>query len=486
MKIFHLSFHLLLIGLLLGCLACGSSAKLTQKAAATPYNVLFIAVDDLNDWVGFLGGHPQAKTPNLDRLAARSMVFEKAYCVVPACNPSRVALLTGMSPHTTGVYHNANDMWKSKRIREKAITLPKYFSEQGYYTTAKGKLFHAAQGKRAEPEQWDLFHHPTGKGLGKHPDKTAMILASGMPVESNKDKNFDWGVIDNVMLEESRDFKTAQFAAEELFKKHDKPFFIGCGIFRPHLPWYVPKGYLEQFPLEEVQLPPIKENDLEDIPTIGKNIAQGLDPKSDYQRLKRFGKLREAVRAYLASMKYADDCLGLVLDALEKSAYKDNTIIVLWGDHGWHLGEKLHYRKFALWEEATRVPFLIYTPSMESGKTCNRPVSLLDIYPTLTELCQLPSNSQVNGQSLVPLLKNPQRAWNRPAISTMGFRRHAVRDERYRYISYEDGSEELYDHENDPQEWTNLAKDPQYKSIINKLKKWVPKENEKEVEEVKK
>ncbi|NRB53503.1 MAG: sulfatase [Saprospiraceae bacterium] len=475
----------LLIAMLLGvCVACGTATRLSQSPDSTPYNVLFIAVDDLNDWVGFLGGHPQAKTPNLDRLAARSMVFEKAYCVVPACNPSRVALLTGMSPHKTGVYYNANDMWKSDRIKEKAITLPKYFSQHGYYTMAKGKLFHSAQGKRAEPDQWDIFHHPTGKSLGKHPDKTTNILASGMPIEGNKDKNFDWGVIEEVFLEESRDFKTAQFAAEELLKPHDKPFFMGCGIFRPHLPWYVPRGYMEQFPLEDIQLPPIKEDDLNDVPAIGQKMAQGLDPKSDYQRLQRFGKLKEAVRAYLASMKYADDCLGVILDALEKSPHKDNTIIVLWGDHGWHLGEKLHYRKFALWEEANRVPLLIHTPGMSTGQHCRRPVSLLDLYPTLTDLCQLPANPNTDGQSLAPLLKNPNRSWDRPAISTMGYKRHTVRDERYRYIQYEDGSEELYDHENDPQEWKNLTKEDGYQSVINQLKKWIPKENKQEVGKV--
>lgn len=470
-------FRLLMVLFILSSLTCSSSSKLLQSQKERPYNVLFIAVDDLNDWVGFLGGHPQAKTPNLDRLAAKSMVFEKAYCVVPACNPSRVALLTGMSPHTTGIYHNDNDMWKSERIKQKATTLPRYFAQHGYFTSAKGKIFHSSAGKRAEPTQWNAFHDPTGKGLGQHPNKTDEVLASGLPIESNKDKNFDWGVIQDVFLEESRDFKTAQFAAEELLKPHDQAFFIGCGIFRPHLPWYVPKGYLEQFPLEDIQLPPIQENDLEDLPEIGQKMAKGLDPKSDYQRLKRFGKLKEAVRAYLASMKYADDCLGLVLDALNKSPHKDNTIIVLWGDHGWHLGEKLHYRKFALWEEATRVPLLIHTPDMIEGKKCSRPVSLLDLYPTLTELCQLPPNPNTDGQSLVPLLKNPNRSWDRPAISTMGYKRHAVRDERYRYIQYEDGSAELYDHEEDPQEWKNLAQEKGFESTIKRLRKWIPKEN---------
>ncbi len=213
-------------------------------------------------------------------------------------------------------------------------------------------------------------------------------------------------------------------------------------------------------------------------------MAQGLDPKSDYQRLKRFGKLQEAVRAYLASMKYADDCLGLILDALDKSPHKNNTIVVLWGDHGWHLGEKLHYRKFALWEEANRVPLLIHTPDMIEGQQCSRPVSLLDLYPTLTELCQLPTNPNTDGQSLVPLLKNPNRAWDRPALSTMGYKRHTIRNERYRYIQYEDGSEELYDHKEDPQEWRNLAQEKGFQNVIDKLKKWIPKENSKEVGQV--
>lgn len=449
-----------------------------------PYNVLFIAIDDLNDWPGFLGGHPQAKTPNLDRLAGQSVIFDRAYCAVPVCNPSRVAIMTGMSAPSTGIYQNSHYMWDSRILKEKnAITLPKYFSQHGYHTMAMGKLFHQQNpGKFAHAEEWDVFHYPEGNGMNKHPDHTDTLLVNGMPANQKRHRNFDWGVLEEVPFEATSDYHIAQFAAEELLKDQDKPFFLAAGLFRPHLPWYLPKGYYDQFPLEDIVLPPFMEEDMDDIPPIGKNISGGLKENGDYQRLKRYGTFREPVQAYLASMKYADDCLGIILDALDKSPYKDNTIVVLWGDHGWHLGEKLHYRKFALWEESNRVPLLIRIPGVtQGGSRSPRTVSLLDLYPTLVEACGLPDNPQTEGHSLLPLLKEPSAEWSHAAVSTMGFKRHTVRTENYRYITYEDGSEELYDHQEDPQEWTNLADDPGYQEIKAELKKYLPKINTPEV-----
>ncbi|MEL7119194.1 MAG: sulfatase [Bacteroidota bacterium] len=454
-----------------------------QKTKKT-YNVLFIAVDDLNDWTGFLGGHPQAKTPNLDRLASQSVIFEKAYCAVPVCNPSRVAIMTGMSAPTTGIYHNSQYMWESNVLKDNnAVTLPKYFAQQGYHTMAMGKLFHSqGQGKFSHAEEWEVFHFPKGDRMNKHPNYSDTLLVSGMDASQKRHRNFDWGELEDVSFENTSDYFIAQFAAEELAKQQDKPFFLAAGLFRPHLPWYLPKGYYDQFPLEDIILPAFMEEDMEDIPRIGKNISDGFKEHGDYQRLKRYGKFKETVQAYLAGIKYADDCLGIILDALEKSPYKDNTIVVLWGDHGWHHGEKLHYRKFALWEESNRVPLLIHMPGItKAGSRSKRTVSLLDLYPTLVDACNLPINSQLEGHSLMPLLKNPAEKWEHPAVSTMGFMRHTIRSEDFRYIVYEDGSEELYDHRNDPNEWTNLALDPEYKHIKEELKIHLPKINTPEV-----
>lgn len=475
----------LLFLLLLVLFSCGP-AQDREPSRDQPFNILFIAIDDLNDWTGFLGGHPQAKTPNLDRLASQSVIFERAYCAVPVCNPSRVAIMTGLSAPSTGIYHNSQYMWDSQVLKEKnAVTLPKYFSNHGYHTMAMGKLFHQQNaGKFAHAEEWDVFHDRKGNGMNSHPDKTDTLLVNGMNANQKRHRNFDWGVLDDVLFENTSDYHVAQFAAEELLKPQDKPFFLAAGLFRPHLPWYLPKGYFEQFPLQDIVLPPFMEEDMDDIPTIGKNISNGFKENGDYQRLKRYDKFKEPVQAYLASIKYADDCLGIILDALDKSQYKDNTIVVLWGDHGWHLGEKLHYRKFALWEESNRVPLLIRMPGVGGiGRRSPRTVSLLDLYPTLVEACGLPENPQTEGHSLLPLLEDPAAEWSYPAVSTMGYMRHSVRTETYRYITYEDGSEELYDHSRDPHEWTNVADDPNFLGIKLKLKEHLPKVNMPEVTE---
>lgn len=465
-------FFFLILLLLTSC----NKSKLNDH----PYNVLFIAIDDLNDWTGFLGGHPQAQTPNLDRLAAQSLIFERAYTAVPACNPSRVAIMTGMPAASTGIYQNDHYMWDSQALKDKqAISLPKYFAQHGYHTMAMGKLFHQQNlGKFAHAEEWDVFHDRKGNGMNKHPDFSDTLLVNGMEANQRRHRNFDWGTLQDVAFESTSDYHIAKFAADELLKEQEKPFFLAAGLFRPHLPWYLPKGYYEQFPLEDIMVPSFMEEDMDDIPEMGRKVSQGFMEHGDYQRLKRYDKFKEPVQAYLASMKYADDCLGLILDALDKSPYKDNTIVILWGDHGWHFGEKLHYRKFALWEESNRVPLLIRVPGMtKGGSRSPRTVSLLDLYPTLVEACGLPENLQTEGHSLIPLLENPEQEWPYPAISTMGFMQHSVRTEQYRYIVYKDGTEELYDHSNDPQEWTNLAGHQDYQAIKASLKTHLPQTN---------
>jgi arylsulfatase A-like enzyme len=439
-------------------------ANTERKEVQKPYNVLFIAIDDLNDWTGFLGGHPQTLTPHMDKLADEGVVFEKAYCAAPVCNPSRAALLTGYRPSTTGVYGNEHFM-RGSAVLQNARTIPQYFSDHGYFTTARGKIFHSANGKWADTASWNQFVKTVGEYGTPH--KQPGMMASGIP-KGEVDANFDWGPTD-AKFEETQDYLTAHWAADQFEKDFDKPFFIGCGIFRPHLVWQVPKQFFDKFPEEKMILPEVNESDYDDIP------ASALKPDRNYFATKKYGKQQAAIQAYLACINYADACVGVVLDALAKSKYADNTIVVLWGDHGWHLGEKLRYKKFTLWEEACRMPLIIKVPGVTKGQArCTSPVSLLDLYPTLVELCGLPANPANEGKSIVPLLKNSSFVWDIPVVTTMGFNRHSVRNSKWRYTQYEDGAEELYNHETDPMEWTNLAKNPEFTKVKTELAAYLP------------
>lgn len=467
-------------------LAMSISVTAKNKKAKEPLNVLFIAVDDLNDWIGAYGGHPQTITPNLDRLAAKGVIFTNAQCAVSVCNPSRAAIMTGVRPSTSGVYSNSQLFRKSKVLKD-AQTIPQYFSSHGYKTMARGKIFHHPQGVFADAESWDNMEALTGNAMHKHPNKTEQMNVNGMPAKNTFQRGLDWAVYPGITSEETTDFQTAQWAASQLGTKHEKPFFLACGIFRPHLPWFLPEKYFEKFPLDDIIVPQVDENDLDDIPSIGKQMSGGLDDEKDYIRIKKYNKQKEAVQAYLASINYADECIGVVLDALEKSKYADNTIIVLWGDHGWHLGEKLHYRKFVLWEESCHVPLMVVAPGVtNAGESCTRPVNLLDLYPTLNELCELPNKQSLEGVSFVPLLKNVDKKWKRPSLTTMGRNRHSLRSEQYRFIQYEDGSEELYDHYNDSNEIVNLANKPEYEKVLADFRKHLPKVNVSGIEAYKK
>ena len=269
------------------------------------------------------------------------------------------------------------------------------------------------------------------------------------------------------------DYKTAEWAVDQLKKKHDKPFMLMVGFLRPHVPWYVPKKWFDLYDKSKITLPPYKLDDLDDIPEPGKKNIGSQYPGTEWA-LKN-DKWRDIIHAYLACISFVDHQLGKVLDALESSPYKDNTIIVLWSDHGYHLGEKGTFQKMTLWERASHVPFIFAGPGIQAGQKCRRTVGLLDLYPTLLDLCTLKKNSKNEGRSLVPLLKNPGLQWDHPVITSYGGNNFAVQTERYRYISYEDGSEELYDHQKDPHEWNNLAKNPETEEIRQKLKSQLPR-----------
>ena len=451
-----------------GLFAAGGLSRLAaaQAGAAKPGrpNVLFIAVDDLNDWIGCLGGHPDVKTPNLDRLAARGVLFERAYCSAPACNPSRASLLTGILPSTSGVYQN-NQPWRP--AMPNAITLPQHFRANGYYVAGRGKIFHHGRGNRYFCEK--SWEHYIRKGGDPVP---AQRPVNGIP----RTAHFDWGPLD-VSDEDMDDAKVAAWASEFLGKSHDRPFLLTVGFFRPHLPWYVPKKYFDMYPPDKIALPNVNEHDLDDVPPMGRRMAR---PEGDHKKVLEHGQWRKAVQGYLASISFVDAQIGRVLDALERSQYAQNTITLLWGDHGWHLGEKLHWRKFALWEEATHAPLMFAAPGVTQAKgRCARTVSFLDIYPTLVDLCGLSANPALEGVSLRPLLANPKASWGRPALTTHGLGNHSVRSERWRYIRYKDGSEELYDEASDPLEWTNLAGQPEHDAAKQELAKWLPKVNAK-------
>ncbi len=439
--------------------------RLAAQAQTTPDhrpNVLFIAIDDLNDWVGCLGGHPDVKTPNLDALARRGVSFTHAYCSAPACNPSRASLLTGIRPSTSGVYHN-NQPWRP--VMRDAVTLPQHFMAHGYKVVGRGKIFH---GSYPDPASWQEY---IPKGRDPLPPNRPL---NGIPNTAH----FDWGPLD-VPDEQMDDTKVAHWGIEFLRQQQPQPFFLACGFFRPHLPWYVPRKYFEMYPPEQVTLPNVNEHDLDDIPPIGRRIAK---PDGDHKRVIETHNWRRAVSGYLASITFVDTQVGKLLDALYSSPYADNTIIILWGDHGWHLGEKLHWRKFALWEEATHAPLMVVAPGVTpSGANCDRTVSFLHIYPTLVELCGLaPLKGQLEGVSFVPLLKDPTAAWERPAVTTYGRNNHSVRSEGWRYIRYRDGTEELYDEVTDPLEWTNLAGQPEHAATKQELAAWLPKVNAEE------
>ena len=285
----------------------------------------------------------------------------------------------------------------------------------------------------------------------------------------------DWGVIPSLAEADYDDAKSVDYAINVLAKKHDRPFFLACGIFRPHLPWYAPKRFFDLYPLEKIRLPQLLANDLADVPAQGRALS--AKRRAEFLNIKKHGKWKEAIRAYLASISFADAQLGRLLDSLDRSAHQRNTIVVFWSDHGWHLGEKNHWHKSTLWEEATRIPFLIAAPGItKGGTTCPRPVDTLSIYPTLLELCGLKPMPGLDGTSIVPLLKNPATPWAIPAITEFQRGQCAVRSERYRYIRYADGTEELYDHKRDPNEWTNLAGIAKHRPVIEQLAPWVPKQ----------
>jgi len=440
-----------------------AAASLLSAAEPRP-NVLFIAVDDLRDWVGYLGHNGQTITPNIDRLAARGVAFSQSYCAAPVCNPSRAALMSGLRPFTSGVYNNGDD-WRPVIPEDK--TLITTFRRAGYKTLGAGKIYHGGYDRTSE---WDDYA----------PDKKK---DPAPPTDEHGVGGIAFARLD-CKDEDMADYAIASYGVEQLGKAHEKPFLLTVGLHKPHMPWNVPQKYFDMHPLDKIELPPYLQDDLADLPEEGVRMAR---PQGDHAKMAASGRWKEAVQAYLASITFCDTMVGRLLDALDKSAYKDNTIIVFWGDHGWHLGEKDHWRKFALWEAATKAPLLWSVPGVtKSGGRSERPVDFMSIYPTLCDLCGIDLPKHVEGTSIKSLLLDPQAPWDKPAITTHEFKNHAVRSEGWRYIRYAGGGEELYDEATDPEEWKNLAGDPAFAQKKAELGKWLPASNSPEAKSAKK
>lgn len=464
----------------------------------SPPNVLLIAIDDLNDWIGALGGHPQAKTPNLDRLISESVLFQNAHCAAPVCGASRHALFSGLRPSTTGWYTNASKSLESyNRTLGDTVPLPTHFKHNGYKTMAAGKVFHKGTSDVSGYDYWDeerpkykwpkelaaRGHGYQGSSGGHfHPfprDGGAIYQKYGEGVDG---QSLCWGALDksDMPAEGMPDEQVAAWAVERLQQTHDKPFFLAVGFVRPHVPYTAPREFFDLYPLEEVIMPEVPTDEMDDIPLFGKAMAYGTIQGGDHQNVLDVGPdyWREMVRAYLACVSFADAQAGKVLKALDERPDADNTIVVFWSDHGQHLGEKRHWRKQALWEESTRVPLAVRLPkSVNGGQQCRRAVSLIDIYPTLVELCNLPSVQGLEGTSFLPMLADPNAKRQAPAVTTWYYRNHAARSFNFRYIRYRDGGEELYDHRTDPNEHNNLALNPDYDFIKEKLGRYMPTED---------
>lgn len=441
-------------------------AAAADRPPAKP-DILFIAVDDLNDWVGCLGGHPQAQTPHLDRLAARGTLFLNAHVQAPLCNPSRASLLTGRRPSTTGIYGLAPGI-RAVASLTNCVTLPQLFGRHGYFTASFGKVFHDGSiPPRLQTNEFNVWGIAPGMPL---PPKKFVQTPS--PIRA-----MDWGVFPTDDREQA-DWKIADAAIAQMkAAPAGKPLFLAVGFRLPHVPCFASQPWFDRFPPEsQIILPPFLADDRADVPDFAWFLHWKL-PEPRLSWLEHEHQWRPLVRAYLASTTFMDSQLGRVLDALAASGRAENTLIVYWSDNGWHLGEKGITGKNSLWERSTRVPLVFAGPGVARGAKCRQPAELLDIYPTLADLCGLPAPADLEGHSLRPQLENAQapRPW--PAITTHNVGNHSVRSERWRYTRYADGSEELYDMPADPNEWTNLAGDAKFAAIIRDHARWLPTVN---------
>lgn len=449
-------------------------------------NILFIVADDLNAWIGALGRHPDVKTPHMDALAQRGTLFTHAYCSAPYCNASRMSAFTGCLPATTGVYQN-EPFWD---LPNRPPTLVENLRGAGYYTFGAGKVFHGifdyrTAGRTKTPHAewreienraflWDNFVTNVAEPLPDSRPLNRLFDFSNFGEVPPMYHHFDWGPLPDDRAGKMPDAVVSKAISGFLGAPVHEPFFCAAGFYKPHLPWHVPARFFDIYDAETVSVPLVKDDDLDDVPPIGRSWA--LSP-ADHELVTGRGQWRDAVRGYLASISYCDYLVGEVIAALDAAKLAERTIIVLWGDNGFHLGEKLHWRKFVLWEEATRVPFIIVLPGQKSeNRRVHDPVSLVDLYPTLMGLCDVPVQSATDGRDLSSALKRNEAFPHGPAIMTWGRGNHSVRTRDWRFTRYSDGGEELYDHNVDPYEWTNLSLVQAYDVVRDQLRQYIPKD----------
>lgn len=442
-------------------LAIGTQALLVaaplraaDEVPARRPNVVMIVVDDLNDWVGCLGGHPQVRTPHLDRLARRGVLFANAHCQAPICTPSRNSVLSGRFPSTTGCY-DLDPLYDASASLADVVALPDHFAAAGYDTLGGGKVFHGSAGR----------HFGTTLDAGPADPQPPQRMNWRTAV-------WDWGPFPETDVQ-TRDHRLANAAADVLRHRRERPFFLAVGFARPHVPLHVPPKWFAPYDLDKVVLPHAPPDDLDDLPRAALEQPGNIAPR--HAEMLEGNRWKSIVQAYLASIGFVDDCVGRVLEGLDSGPHAADTLVVLWSDHGFHLGEKQHWAKRTLWEESTRVPLIVTGPGIARGATCTRPVGLIDLYPTLIALCGLPPRAGLEGRSLAPLLSDPHAPWDRPALTTFLRGNHAVRSEHWRYIRYADGSQELYDHRTDPDEFRNLAGEAKYVDVIREHAAWLPK-----------
>ena len=430
-------------------------------------NILFIGIDDQNDWIGYMGGHPMIKTPHIDTLAKRGTAFTNAHCQSPLCNSSRTSLMTGLRPTTTGIYGLA-PWFRDLPEYKDYLSLPQYLKKHGgYKTMSTGKIYHGGYVYGKGQQEFDVLGT---KASGKPFPKKKLVTT---PFGNHK--LVDWGTFPH-KDEDKGDYQVADWAIKELDKKPQGPFMLSVGFFLPHVPCYATQKWMDLYPDNDSILPKIDRNDRQDTPRFSWYMHWYL-PEVRRKWLEESKQWRNLVRSYMACTSFVDAQIGRVMEALKRNGYDDNTIIVLWSDHGWHLGEKGITGKNSLWDDGTRVPLIFAGPGITPQQICGKPAELLDIYPTLNELLDLPKNEKLEGHSLVPQLKDANAAREFPAITTHNHDNHGVRTEEWRFIQYADGSQELYNMKKDPNEWTNVVSNPENAAVIKKLQSFLPKVN---------
>lgn len=449
----------------IAALAVAAECTLLVSWANARPNVLFIAIDDLNDWIGCLDGHPQVKTPNIDRLAERGTLFSNAHCQAPLCNSSRTSLLTGLRPSTTGI-HGLAPWFRRVEGLENRVTIPQHFAANGYSTLSTGKIFHGGYGRGKGDHEFQKLG--PAAGVGARPENKLIP-----PTPGGNHPLMDWGTFPH-RDEAKGDWQVASWAVEQLDAGIDEPFFLSVGFFLPHVPCFATQEWFDLYPEDTLKMPRVLATDRDDTPMFSWFLNWNL-PEPRLSWCVETDTWSPLVRSYLACISFVDSQVGRVLDALERSGKADDTIVVLWSDHGYHLGEKGITGKNTLWERSTRVPLIFAGPDVAAGAVCDQPVELLDIFPTLNELCDLGTIADLEGHSLHPQLANAnsERPW--PAITTHNQGNHSIRSKDWRFIQHADGSEEFYDMKNDPLEWNNLASDPQHATLIAEHRRWLPR-----------